>query len=249
MRRLLLITLSLLVAISAHAQTKITVRAKAKDAKFIGSSIGGARIIVREKATGEILAEGTTSGSTGNTDLIMREAHQRYEPIAVEGTAKFEAILDIEDPVFVSIEAIAPVNKKQAAITVTTELWIIPGKDITGDGVVLEIPGFVVDVLSPQTHQVTSSGSDLKIKGNVVMMCGCPLTSGGLWNADEIEVTALVRKDGERINEIKLDITDQPNIFEGKLDDVSAGLYEITLYAFDPRTGNTGLDKVNFVVR
>ena len=51
-------------------ETHIIVRAKAKDAKFIGSSLGGAYVIIKNKMTGEILAKGKTQGSTGNTDLI-----------------------------------------------------------------------------------------------------------------------------------------------------------------------------------
>ncbi len=53
-------------------ETKVMIRAKARDAKFIGTSLGGAHIIVRNKLNRKILAEGNTAGSTGNTDLIMK---------------------------------------------------------------------------------------------------------------------------------------------------------------------------------
>lgn len=60
--------------------TKIMIRAKARDAKFIGSSLGGAYIIVRDKTSQKILAEGKTTGGTGNTDLIMKMPKQE-EPL------------------------------------------------------------------------------------------------------------------------------------------------------------------------
>ncbi|MBT5659166.1 MAG: hypothetical protein HOJ02_03315, partial [Rhodospirillaceae bacterium] len=58
----------LLWAGTASAEpTRLTVRVMAKDAKFIGTSIGGARITIRDVDTGELLAQGVTEGSTGNT--------------------------------------------------------------------------------------------------------------------------------------------------------------------------------------
>lgn len=248
MKKLALFVSILIFSFQSYSQTKVIVRAKAKDAKFIGSSIGGAKVIIREKSTGKILAEGITEGSTGNTDLIMREPHERYKPISDQNTAKFEADLAVSEPVFVTIEVIAPYNQKQASVTASAELWVIPGKDITGDGVIIEIPGFVVDVLAPQTHESIEKRGEIEIKANVVMMCGCPLTSGGLWDADKIQVSAIIKRNGKTINEIPLEITEKANTFSGNLPSPSEGLYEIIIYAFDPRTGNTGVDKVNFSV-
>ena len=76
MKYLILLTVLFLSSNSLIAQdtisTKIIVRAKAKDAKFIGSSVGSAMIIIRNAETNEILAKGKTIGSTGNTSLIMK---------------------------------------------------------------------------------------------------------------------------------------------------------------------------------
>lgn len=157
-------------------ETHIVLRAKAKDAKFIGSSIGGAFFIVRNKLTNETLAQGVTAGSTGNTNLIMNTPQARGMSIADEQTARFEAVIDIDEPTFVRIEAYAPFNHKQSQVIVTTELWIIPGKHILGDGIILEIPGFIIDILEPRTHQFIPFNSledgKLKIRANIVMMCG-----------------------------------------------------------------------------
>ena len=59
------------------AETTVVVRAKAKDAMFIGTSFGGARVVVRNAETGEILAEGLTEGGTGVQDLVMAETIRR----------------------------------------------------------------------------------------------------------------------------------------------------------------------------
>ncbi len=226
-------------------ETSIMIRVKAKDAKFIGSSMGGSKVIVKEHLSGKILAEGYTSGSTGNTDRIMNNPISRNTQLSDEQTAGFMAKLSIEKPVFVTVSAYAPID---TSVKSETQLWLIPGKDITGDGLILEIPGFKIDVLTPQLHETIGENSEVEIRANIIMMCGCPLTSGGLWNADEYEVEALIFKDGQSEDSIPMKITEKPSTFLGK-GNLSPGNYEVNVYAYDPKTGNTGLGKTSFIVK
>ncbi len=228
-------------------ETHLMIRAKAKDAKFIGSSIGGARILVKNSLTGEILAEGTTRGSTGNTDKIMKQDWKRGKNLSEENTAGFEAVLNIENPLFVTIEAYAPFNKKQARVMSSTQMWVIPGKDISGDGVVLEIPGFTVDIISPQTHERISEDTEVEIMANIVMMCGCPVTENGIWDSTQYEIKALLTSEDGKTSEVKLNATDKASTFSAKTK-LSKGLYEVLVYAFDPVSGNIGVDKTNIIV-
>lgn len=225
-------------------ETTVMIRVKAKDAKFIGSSMGGARVIVRDELTGKILAEGFTEGSTGNTDIIMKNPITRISTLSDENTAGFMAKLNIEKPVFVNIEAFAP---GEARVKSATSLWVIPGKDITGDGLVLEMSGFIIDILSPQTHQRIGVNNEIEIKANIVMMCGCPITKGGIWDADQYEVKAVISKVGELEKTLDLKVLEQASTFYGKVN-LLPGNYEILVYAFDPVSGNTGLDKTNIIV-
>lgn len=142
---------------SANAkETKLIVRAKAKDAKFIGESFGGALITITNSKTGKILSKGDTSGKTGDTKKIMQSSISRGQCITDDDTAKFETSINIEEPTLVTIEAEAPYTVKQSKIKVSTQVWLIPGKDIIGDGIILEIPGFSVSIKSPS--------NDLKVK-------------------------------------------------------------------------------------
>lgn len=229
-------------------ETKIIVRAQAKDAKFIGSSMGGAKIIIRDVETGKILDEGVTEGITGNTEVILLSPRQRYKEITTKKTAGYQASLELKKPTFVSIEAHGPMSKKQAKVVSSTQMWLIPGKDITGDGIILEIPGFVVDILSPQTHETISAGTEIEIKANIVMMCGCPVTEGGTWDASGYEIKALISSEGKEQKEVNLDPTDKASTFSANLK-LGEGDYEIEVYAYDSKTGNTGLDKLNIIVK
>jgi len=252
MKTLILISALLFSGIiSSATETKIIVRAKARDAKFIGSSLGGAYVIIRNKINQQILAEGKTIGSTGNTDLIMKSPKTRGSSITDEQTAGFLAKIDINEPTFVSIEVVSPSNLKQAQAKVSTELWLIPGKDIVGEGIILEIPGFIIDILKPRTHQYISLNTikdkPFQFQANVVMMCGCVVEKGGVWNSEEIEVNGILKKDGKLVKEIKMSLI-STNLFEGEYLIDHGGNYELTLYAYHPKTGNTGVDKVNYVI-
>lgn len=232
-------------------ETSIIVRAKAKDAKFIGSSLGGAYVVIKNKMTDEVLAKGKTEGSTGNTDLIMKTPWKRGSSISNEYTAKFLATIDIDEPTFITIEVYSPINNKQARVNASTELWLIPGKHILGDGIIIEISGFIIDILEPRTHHYISLTSvenkPFKLKANMVMMCGCPINKNGLWDSEQIEVKAIVKLNGELLTEVSLNLV-STNLFEGEFTINNTGQYEVIIYAYEERTGNTGVDKVNYVI-
>ena len=79
-----------LVFVSSRAEaekTRVTVRVLAKGAKFIGSSMGGVQITIRDADTGDLLAEGVAQGSTGDTHKIMKAAQTRHSPVSTAGAA------------------------------------------------------------------------------------------------------------------------------------------------------------------
>lgn len=232
-------------------ETILTVRVKARDAKFVGTSMGGARVVVRDTETGLVLAEGFTSGATGNTKVIMVEPHARGAVLSDEATAKFTAVLDLSEPTFVTIEARGPYAQRQAMVTVTTQLWLLPGKDISGDGIILELPGFVIDVMTPQTHErlkLENGNAEVSITANMIMMCGCPVTSGGLWDADQYDVEARILRNGIFEKSVSLKITEKTSTYLGQFEVKSAGVYEVVVQAYHAATGNTGVDRATVIV-
>ena len=62
-----------------------------------------------------------------------------------------------------------------------------------------------------------------------------------------MEVKAIIKKDDSLFKEIALENVSR-NIFQGKLDIKEPGHYELTVYAYNSTTGNTGVDKVNYIV-
>lgn len=233
--------------------TQVTVMVRAKDAKFIGNSMSGVLITIRNADTGELLAKGVTRGTTGDTEKTMNKPLQRGVPLSDEKSARFNATIDISEPTLLEIRGYGPLAQRQSAGTVSVTQWIIPGKHInSADGILLEMPGFVVDILAPPAHLQLSKDKlprKIEVRANIVMMCGCPVTPGGLWDANRFEVRALVRKNGKPDGEFPLRYAGEPSQFVGSLEEREEGVYEVTVYAYDPSNGNTGVDTATVVIQ
>lgn len=249
----LAMTLIAIVGLAPNAwaePTNVTVRVISKGAKFIGTSMG-VLVTLRDAETGELLARGTTVGGTGDTDGIMKQERRRGGiPLATDDAAKFSATLELDEPRLVEVSAFGPLAQRQSANRVSAVQWLVPGRHVTGgDGWLLEMPGFVVDVLAPPAHKMLKGvPQTIGLEANVTLMCGCPIEPGGLWDANRYEVSALIRRNGEPAGQIPLAYAGKTSQFAGSLPVDAPGVYEATVYAYDASNGNTGLDKVTFIV-
>ncbi|WP_348675321.1 hypothetical protein [uncultured Abyssibacter sp.] len=219
----------------ASAATDVTVRVRAHDAKFIGSGVGGLEVIFENAETGAWLASGQITGGTGDTDLLMRKPQQRGERLAPQAdTAACTASLPLTKPTRVRIRVTGPQQMAQpASLSVTT--WVVPGHPIDGDGLVLNLPGLIVTA-----DPMPSKGGELPLRATVTLMCGCPLTEGGLWDTADYEVMARVERPDGSVSAVPLSFTGEPNHFAGMLPVKQQGRHLVTIWAHNAGTGNTG---------
>lgn len=251
-RRILLGILAFFVLMGAAMaeNTRIKVYVKSRGAKFVGSSMGGVRIVIEDAHTGRILDEGVTSGSTGDTDLIMKMEQKPGAPIATAETAHYTADLDLQGPRLVTIRARGPLAQEQSAVETTTQQWLLPGRHIVeGNAITMEMPGFAVDVQAPSNHvKLKGAPQEITVEANVTMICGCPIEPGGLWDASEYEIRATVRREGEVVGTLKMEYAGHASQFAAQTVLEETGLHHITVHAFDPANGNVGLDHAVVIV-
>jgi len=219
--------------------THVMVRAQAQDAKFIGDHMGGVQITLTDARTGAVLAKGLTKGGTGDTPRIMKTPRTRGMGLSDPSAAGFEAILELKQPTLVRVDAVGPVGKPGAAITVSSTQWILPGRDIVGDGWVLNFPGLVIE----QTTTFSPDGA-LQISAKVSLMCGCPIEPGGIWDADTYKVEAHLMKGDRDVATTVLTYAGQPSQFSGALAHAPAGRYRLRLIAADATTSNAGVVEI-----
>lgn len=215
--------------------TEVVVRALSKDAKFIGDSMGGVQVTLTDTATGHELAKGLIIGTTGDTQRIMVTPRQRGAVLSTPDAAAFRTTLDLDRPTLVKVEAVGPLGKPHAQVTVTSMKWLLPGHPLVGDGWLLEFPGLVVEPV----WNVETGG--LKVDAKVTLMCGCPIEPGGLWDAARYEVRATLLNGDETVASTTLAYAGKPSTFAGKLPRPKAGAYRLRVVATNPETGNTGV--------
>lgn len=248
---LLLLVVALAVAPSVSAQTAssgdevvpttVTVHVRSNDAKLLQDPVGGARVTIRDAATGAVLAEGMQRGSSGSTDQIMRQPHQRGKDIyTTPDAAQYVATLQLSEPTRVEVTAEAPLDYPQAMQSASKTLWLMPGQDITGDGIVLTVHGFIVEVLSPATTEA-APGEALTVRSRVRMLCGCPTEPGGMWDASTYTITAQLLRDGQVIAAAPMQFSGTTSEYAATLTVPASGATAVRVLAMDAARVNFGL--------
>lgn len=246
------ITLALAVALSACStfgggsrpsgpeSTRVTIHVRTHDGKLIGSDGGGAQITVRDVSTNRIIAEGITRGGTGDTRRIMEIPRSRGNPVFTGADdARFEARLSISRPTRIEITAEGPLNYPDQMASASKMMTILPGGHITSDdGIVLELHGFLIDMLSPDTTSTLQAQSDVRVRARVRMLCSCPTQPDGMWRVDE--VVARLMNNTEVIREVTLRYTGEPSIYEADLRTPESGRYSLEVIASRPDRATFG---------
>ncbi|MDP2529174.1 MAG: hypothetical protein Q8W51_05515 [Candidatus Palauibacterales bacterium] len=238
--------------------TRVVVHVIAHDAKVIGSHVGGVRVSILDATSGDTLAAGLQSGGTGDTKLIMRDPRVRGRALFdTPGTASYSASLDLSGPTRVRIVAEGPLGIPDAMQRASTTLVLFPGENLTGDGVVLELYGLAVtpelpgggggaapsgDASGPATADrvVTVSGRTIAVRATVTMLCGCPITPGGLWDARGVRVRARLLRGDRVVAETPLAYAGRASTFEGSVSAPAPGDYRLVVLASESARSNFG---------
>jgi len=249
-----LLGLAMFTAVCATAAnavpTEIVVRVLARDGKLVGNPAGGASIIIRDTLTGQILATGKTVGSSGNTDELAVDPRTDQSVITGPGDAEFVATIDLESPRRITAEIGAPGLGAYGGSAASSTQWVLPGKSPYGrNGWILTLPGFMVDFLKPARHQEVPKGPvSVPIEANIVLMCGCPLSVGGIWDPSKYEIRYSVSAKGKPVANGPMRYGGQPNRFVGEFTAPGKAVYDIIVTAFDPASGNSGVAETTFQV-
>lgn len=229
--------------------TPLTIRVLSLGGKFIGSGMGGARIVMRDARTQQILAQGATTSGTGDTRRIMAGG-PRNTALADESTAAFRTVIDLAEPTLLEVEAHGPATQLQSAISARSQRWVLPGHGVArGDGLVLELAGLAVDITDPAANGRLAVGEyAVTIRANVALLCSCPIEPGGLWDSARFAVTARITRDGGEPASQPLAYAGRTGLFAASIDAARPGTYAVTVTAVDRATDAVGVDHTTFIV-
>ena len=85
----------------------------------------------------------------------------------------------------------------------------------------------MADVLAPPTHlKLKGAPQTVPLAANVMLRCGYPITPGGVWDANQYEVKALLKKNGAPVGDLPLHYAGTTSQFAGTWTVQETGIYE-----------------------
>nr|WP_320051296.1 hypothetical protein [uncultured Desulfuromonas sp.] len=230
-------------------ETRLTVRAKAHDAKFIGTSMGTVDVSIYALPGHQLLASGAISGGTGDTDILLKKPIARNQTISTQNAAAFQTTLDINTPTQVEIVVNGPLVAGQSATKQSKTIWLIPGHHLDGDGIIFEFYGLVVQSQSPFPNQSFKVGEAVSLQAFITMMCGCPVQADSLWPADQFTAEALIRNDSDQQWRIPLTFSGKTGLFSATWRAPAKGAYQVIFSASEDHQNNHGVAFSGFSVK
>ncbi|CUQ67333.1 hypothetical protein [Candidatus Nitrospira inopinata] len=169
--------------------TTVLVRVVAHGSMVLGKEVGGARVTITDVATGRLLATGLQQGEAGDQNQIMRTPRLLEEPIySTKSSASFTTTLDLLHPTQVDITAEGPLAYPAAMQRVSKRLWLIPGQDMIGDGIVLTLYGYIVQIEQPKPNEPLVAREDLTLRASIRTLSGSWVRPHGDWDSRKLEI-------------------------------------------------------------
>ncbi len=169
--------------------TTILVRVVAYGAMVLGREVGGARVTITDVETKQILATGIQQGEAGDQNQIMRTPHLMDEPLySSRPSASFTTTLELRRPTLVEVTAEGPLAYPASLRRTTKTVLLIPGQDLTGDGIVLQLNGYLVQIESPVPGEPLIAKDDVKLRASIRTLSGTLVRPHGDWDARKLRI-------------------------------------------------------------
>jgi hypothetical protein len=232
--------------------TEILIRVVAAGAMALGNDVGGAQVTITDIATGSVLATGLQQGEAGNQNLLMRTPRLLGEPHYPSPSASFRATLQLERPTLVEIAAQGPMAYSQATQRASTRVLLIPGQDLTNDGIVLHLYGFLVQIEHPKPGEPLIAKADVKLRASIRTLSGNPVRPHGDWDSRKLTIYGEVLAGGRVLERIQMFYGGTKGVFEAPFfvprdTDATDGL-TLRVVAADKAGGRFGVHEARYPV-
>jgi hypothetical protein len=241
------------IPLNGPQPTVVLVRVVAQGAMVLGREVGGARVTITEVATGQILATGLQEGGSGDQNQIMRTPHMIEEPVySSRPSAVFTTTLQLHKPTLVEISAEGPLAYPAASRKASKTLLVMPGQDLTHDGIVLHLYGYLVQIERPTPHEPLIAKDDMNLRASVQTLSGSLVRPHGDWDSRKIRIYGEVLIGDRIIERLQMFYDEGSRTFEAPFfvppsKDVPDGI-TLRVIAADPSTGHAGMGEATYPV-
>ncbi|MDH5738956.1 MAG: hypothetical protein OEY77_01375 [Nitrospira sp.] len=240
-------------SLNGRQPTTVLVRVVAQGAMVLGREVGGARVTITDLATGSILATGLQQGEAGDQNQIMRTPHMMEEPIySSHPSAAFTTVLQLQKPTLVEISAEGPLAYPAALQRTSQTLVLIPGQNLTNDGIVLHLYGYLIQLERPKPREPLIAKDDVTLRASVRTLSGSLVRPYGDWDSRKIRIYGELLIGDRVIERLQMFYDEGSRSFEAPFfvppsKDVPDGI-TLRVIATDLSTGNSGLSQVTYPV-
>lgn len=233
--------------------TTILVRVVGHGAMVLGQEVGGARVTITDVATKQILATGMQQGEAGDQNQIMRTPRLMEEPhYSSRPAAAFTATLDLLQPTLIEVTAEGPLAYPASSQRTSTTVWLVPGQDMTNDGIVLHLYGYIVQIEHPIPREPLIAKDDVTLCASVRTLSGAPVRPHGDWDSRKIHLYGELMVGELVLERLQLFFHHAHACFEAPFfvplpNDAPDGI-TLRVVAADPASGNFGVGQAKFPV-
>ena len=233
--------------------TRVLVRVVAHGAMVLGRDVGGARVTITDVTNGHILATGLQLGDSGDQNQIMRTPRMMEEPIySSRPSAVFTTTLALQKPTFVEISAEGPLAYPAALQKTSKTLLLVPGQDLTDDGIVLHLYGYLVEIEQPRPPEALIAKDDVKLRASVRTLSGSLVRPHGDWDSRKIRIYGEILIGDRIVERLQMFYDEVSRTFEAPFfvplpTDAPDGIM-LRVVAADPAGGNFGVSQATFPV-
>ncbi len=233
--------------------TTILVRVVGHGAMVLGKEVGGARVTITDIATKQILATGIQQGAAGDQNQIMRTPRLMEEPhYSSRPAAAFTATVNLLHPTLVEVTAEGPLAHPASSQRASTTVWLIPGQDITNDGIVLHLYGYIVQIEHPRQGDPLIAKDDVILRASVRTLSGALVRPHGDWDSRKIHIYGEIMIGERMLERLQLFYNNDRASFEAPFfvplpQDAPDGI-TIRVIAADAANGNFGIGQAKYPI-
>ena len=233
--------------------TTIVVRVVAHGAMVLGRDVGGARVTITAVETKQVLAAGIQQGDAGDQNQIMRTPHLMEEPVySARPAAAFTTTVELRKPTLVDITAEGPLGHPDAMQQASQTVLLIPGHNLTNDGIVLHLYGYIVQIEHPASGQALMAKDDVKLRASVRTLSGTLVRPHGDWDSRKLQIYGELLIGNRVIERLQMFYSNETGTFDApffvpKPDEAPEGIV-LRVVAIDLATGNSGVGRADFAV-
>jgi hypothetical protein len=233
--------------------TKILVRVVAHGAMVLGREVGGARVTITDLMTKQVLAIGIQEGDAGDQNQIMRTPHLMEEPVySAKPAAAFTTTLALQRPTLVEVAAEGPLAYPDSMRRTAMTVLLIPGQDLSGDGIVLHLNGYIVQIEHPKAGEPLRAKDDVNLKASVRTLSGTSVRPHGDWDSRKIRIYGELLIGGRIVERLQLFYSNDTGTFDAPffvpLDKEAPDGITLRVVAADTAAGNFSLGEAHYLV-